>query len=177
MLSRDPTFNSTLRTTCVATLIEGGHAQNALPQRAQADVNCRIAPGETIEQTRLALASIVDDSGVAITAKAARGPIGKPAPLDPAIFKPAETLAAEMYPGLPIIPNMSTGASDSIYLSAVGIPSYGVPGILYEADGGGVHGLNEHIRASSLYQGREYIYDLIKLYGNDASSTVSGRNR
>ncbi len=164
VLSRDPTFNSTLRTTCVATLIEGGHAQNALPQRAQADVNCRIAPGETIEQTRLALVSIVDDAGVAITAKTARGPIGKPAPLDPAVFNPAETLAAEMYPGLPIIPNMSTGASDSIYLSAVGIPSYGVPGILYEADGGGVHGLNEHMRVSSLYKGRDYLYRLIKLY-------------
>ncbi len=164
VLSRDPMFNSTLRTTCVATLIEGGHAQNALPQRATADVNCRIAPGETIEQTRDALASIVDDPGVSVTAKAARGPIGKPAPLDPTIFKPAEALGAEMYPGLPIIPNMSTGASDSIYMSAVGIPSYGVPGILYEADGGGIHGLNEHMRVSSLYKGRDYLYRLIKLY-------------
>ena len=176
-LSRDPTFNSTLRTTCVATLLEGGHAQNALPQRARANINCRIIPGETADETRLTLDKIVDDPGVAITEKAARGPIGKPAPLSPAVFVPAEKLAAKMFPGLPIVPNMSTGASDSIYLSAVGIPSYGVPGILYEADGGGVHGLNEHIRASSIYQGREYIYDLIKLYGNEASSTVSGCNR
>jgi acetylornithine deacetylase/succinyl-diaminopimelate desuccinylase-like protein len=167
VLSRDPMFNSTLRTTCVATLIEGGHAQNALPQRATADVNCRIAPGETIEETRAALDRIVDDPGVTISAKAARGPIGKPAPLAPAIFDPATKLAAEMYPGLPIIPNMSTGASDSIYLSASGIPSYGVPGILYEADGGGIHGLNEHMRVSSLYKGRDYLYQLIKLYGSE----------
>ena len=165
VLSRDPMFNSTLRTTCVATLLEGGHAQNALPQRAAADINCRIVPGETIEQTRLALIRIFDDPGVTVTAKTARGPIGKPAPLDPVVFNPAITLAAEMYPGLPIIPSMSTGASDSIYLSAAGIPSYGVPGILYEGDGGGIHGLNEHIRVSSLYKGRDYLYRLIKLYG------------
>ena len=166
VLSRDPMFNSTLRTTCVATLLEGGHAENALPQRAQANVNCRIAPGESIEQTCQALVTVVGDPGITITARAARGPIGKPAPLDPAVFAPARALAAEMYPGLPIIPSMSTGASDSIYISAVGIPSYGVPGILYEADGGGIHGLNEHIRVSSLYKGRDYLYRLIQMYGS-----------
>ena len=166
VLSRDPMFNSTLRTTCVATLLDGGHAQNALPQRATADVNCRIVPGETIEQTRDTLLKVIDDPGVTVTAKTARGPIGKPAPLDPAVFGPARTLAAEMYPGLPVIPSMSTGASDSIYLSAAGIPSYGVPGILYEADGGGIHGLNEHIRVSSLYKGRDYLYRLIKVYAD-----------
>ncbi len=164
VLSRDPMFNSTLRTTCVATLLQGGHAENALPQRATANVNCRIAPGETIEQTRQALGVVVADPGVTITAQAQRGPIGKPAPLDPVVFTPARTLAAEMYPGLPIIPNMSTGASDSIYISAVGIPSYGVPGILYEGDGGGIHGLNEHMRVSSLYKGRDYLYRLIQMY-------------
>ena len=166
VLSRDPLFNSTLRTTCVATLLEGGHAQNALPQRAAADINCRIVPGESIEDTRQALIRIIGDPGVSVTAKTARGPIGKPAPLDPVVFEPATRLAAEMYPGLPIIPSMSTGASDSIYLSAVGIPSYGAPGILYEADGGGIHGLNEHIRVSSLYKGRDYLYRLVKLYGS-----------
>ena len=91
-------FDSTLRTTCVATLLEGGHAQNAL--QAAADINCRIVPGETIEETRQALLRIVDDPGVSITAKTARGPIGQPAPLDPAVFTPATTLAAELYPEL-----------------------------------------------------------------------------
>lgn len=165
VLSRDPMFNSTLRTTCVATLLEGGHAQNALPQRARANVNCRIVPGETVEQTQATLAKVIDDSGVTLAPKAARGPIATPAPLDPAVMDPARKLAAQMYPGLPVIPNMSTGASDSIYLSAVGIPSYGVPGILYEADGGGIHGLDEHIRVSSLYKGRDYLYRLIRIYG------------
>ena len=163
-LSRDPTFNSTMRTTCVATQLEGGHAQNALPQRARANINCRIAPGETVEGVRDVLAQIAADPGVTVTAKARRGPVGKPGTLDPALFKPAEALAAEMYPGLPIIPLMSTGATDSIFLSAAGIPSYGAPGILYEADGGGVHGLNEHMRASSLYKGRDYLYRLVKAY-------------
>ncbi len=165
-LARDPMYNSTLRTTCVVTLIEGGHAQNALPQRARANVNCRIAPGETIEGVRQVLTQVVADPGVAITIKPGRGPIAVPAPLDPAVLGPAEALAAEMYPGLPVIPNMSTGATDSIYLSAVGIPSYGVPGILYEGDGGGVHGLNERIRASSLYKGRDYLQRLIRIYAD-----------
>ena len=165
-LSRDPMYNSTLRTTCVVTLIEGGHAQNALPQRARANVNCRIAPGETAEGVRDVLAQVVADPGVAITIKPGRGPVAVPAPLDPAILGPSETLAAEMYPGLPVIPNMSTGATDSIYLSAAGIPSYGVPGILYEGDGGGVHGLNEHMRVSSLYKGRDYLQRLIRIYAD-----------
>ena len=99
VLSRDPLLNSTLRTTCVATLMQAGHAENALPQRARANINCRIAPGETIEETRAKLAEIVDDPGIAVTANPQRGPIGKPAPLDPAVFGPAEKLAAEMYPG------------------------------------------------------------------------------
>jgi acetylornithine deacetylase/succinyl-diaminopimelate desuccinylase-like protein len=164
VLSRDPLLNSTLRTTCVATLMEAGHAENALPQRARANINCRIVPGETIEGVRQKLVELVDDPGVSVTSQPQRGPIGKPAPLDPAVFGPAERLAAEMFPGLPIIPVMSTGASDSIYLSAAGIPSYGAPGILHEYDGGGVHGLNEHIRVESLMTGRTYLYRLIKAY-------------
>jgi acetylornithine deacetylase/succinyl-diaminopimelate desuccinylase-like protein len=164
VLSRDPLLNSTLRTTCVATLLNGGHAENALPQRAQANINCRIVPGETIEGTRDKLAEVIGDTAISVAAKPQRGPIGKPAPLDPAVFEPARKLAAEMYPGLPIVPIMSTGATDSIYLSAAGIPTYGVPGVLYEYDGGGIHGLNEHIRVSSVMKGREYLYRLIRLY-------------
>ena len=164
VLSRDPLLNSTLRTTCVATLMEAGHAENALPQRAKANINCRIVPGETIDGVRQKLVELVDDPGITVTSQPQRGPIGKPAPLDPAVFGPAETLASEMFPGLPIIPVMSTGASESIYLSAAGIPSYGAPGIMHEYDGGGVHGLNEHIRVDSLMKGRTYLYRLIKVY-------------
>ncbi len=168
LLSRDPTFNSTLRTTCVATLIEGGHAQHALPQRARANINCRIFPGTPIDSVRAKLAEVIADPAVTVRLKGVDKPLGHPAPLNPAIVGPAKALGAEMFPGLPLIPSMSTGASDSIYLAAVGIPSYGVPGILYEADGGGIHGLNEHIRVSSIYKGRDYLYRLIRVYADAA---------
>ena len=164
VLSRDPLYNSTLRTTCVVTLLDAGHAENALPQHARANVNCRIFPGETVDGTAQALGRIVADPGVVVTTKPQRGPASKAAVLDPAVLGPAETLTARRYPGLPLIPMMSTGATDSIYLAAVGIPSYGVPGILREPDGGGIHGLNEHIRVKSLLDGRDYLYDLIRMY-------------
>lgn len=167
LLARDPLFNSTLRTTCIPTLIEGGHAQNALPQRARANVNCRIFPGTPIETVQAKLAELVGDPAVKVTPKDRAGkPIGHPAPLRSAIVAPAEKLGTEMYPGLPLIPTMSTGASDSIYLAAAGIPSYGVPGILYEYDGGGIHGLNERIRVKSVYDGRNYLYRLIRAYAD-----------
>ena len=132
LLSRDPLLNSTLRTSCVATLLSGGHAQNALPQRASANINCRIFPGETIEDTAAKLAEVIGNPAITVTAKDRRGPPSHPAPLVDKVVKPAEALAAKYYPGIQVIPIMSTGASDSIFLSAVGIPSYGVPGILYE---------------------------------------------
>lgn len=166
LLSRDPLFNSTLRTTCVATLIEGGHAQNALPQRAHANINCRIFPGTPIDSVRARLVELIADPAMTVTTRGVDKPLGHPAPLAPAIVGPAEKLGAEMYPGLPLIPVMSTGASDSIYLAAVGIPSYGVPGILYESDGGGIHGLNEHIRVASIYRGRDYLHRLIRIYAD-----------
>ena len=164
LLSRDPLLNSTLRTTCVATLLDGGHAENALPQHASANINCRIFPGETIEAVRDTLAKVVGNASVTVTAKPRRGPISKATALDPAVIGPAEKLAARLYPGLPMVPIMSTGASDSIYLAAVGIPSYGVPGILYEPDGGGIHGLNEHVRVKSVLDGRDYLHQLIRIY-------------
>ena len=164
LLSRDPLLNSTLRTSCVATLLSGGHAQNALPQRASANINCRIFPGETIEGTAAKLAEVIGNPAITVTSKARRGPPSHPAPLVDKVVKPAEALAAKYYPGIQVIPIMSTGASDSIFLSAVGIPSYGVPGILYEGDGGGIHGLNERIRVKSVYEGRDYLFDLVKVY-------------
>lgn len=166
LLSKDPTLNSTLRTTCVTTLLDAGHAENALPQRARANVNCRIIPGETIEGTRLALERLVGDSAVKIAAKAARGPLAKAPPLDPAVVGPAEKLAAKYFPGIPMVPVQSTGASDAIFLAAAGIPTYGVPGIFYDADGGGIHGLNERIRVKSVYDGRDYLFELVKTYAN-----------
>ena len=111
-------------------------------------------------------AEVIGDPAITVAAKGRRGPPSHPAPLADTVVRPAEQLGAKLYPGLPLIPIMSTGASDSIYLSAVGIPSYGVPGVLYEYDGGGIHGLNEHIRVKSVYDGRDYLYQLVKLYGD-----------
>jgi len=164
LLSVDPTLNSTLRTTCVVTLFDAGHAQNALPQRATANVNCRIFPGDTLESTAAALNKVIADSGVVLTAQAQRGPLAVPPPLDPKVVGPAETLAAKLFPGVPVLPIMSTGATDAGFPAAVGIPTYGVPGILYEADGGGIHGLNERIRVASVYRGRDYLHALIRIY-------------
>jgi acetylornithine deacetylase/succinyl-diaminopimelate desuccinylase-like protein len=107
---------------------------------------------------------VIGDQGVKVTAKAARNKPGKPNVLTPALLGPAEKLTAKYYPGLPVIPSMSTGATDSTFMQAVGIPSFGAPGLLGEADGGGTHGLNERIRVESIYKGRDFLHDLIKVY-------------
>ncbi|HUO18317.1 MAG TPA: M20/M25/M40 family metallo-hydrolase [Steroidobacteraceae bacterium] len=166
IVSRDRSYHSMLRTTCVATLLSGGHAENALPQRATANVNCRIFPGETVEGTRAALVATIDDPRITVVAAGARGPIARPPPLDPKIMGPAEKLVARYFPGVPLVPTMSTGATDGIYLEAIGIPVYGVPGFWGDPDGNGVHGLNERRSVRSLYVGRDFLNDLIKAYAS-----------
>jgi acetylornithine deacetylase/succinyl-diaminopimelate desuccinylase-like protein len=163
ILRRDPSFNSTLRTTCVATLLNAGHAENALPQRATANINCRIFPGQTLDGVKANLETIIGDPAITVTPKAARGPMAMPPALDPAIVGPMEALAKRHFPGVPFVPIVSTGATDAIFLAAAGIPTYGVPGILYEADGGGAHGLNERIGVKSVLDGRDYLHDLLLL--------------
>jgi acetylornithine deacetylase/succinyl-diaminopimelate desuccinylase-like protein len=164
IVSADPMMHSILRTTCVATMMEAGHAMNALPQRARAVVNCRMFPGSKAEDVQAALAGAINDPAVKISMIPPVRPLASPPPLSPKIFGPAEKLAAEIYPGVPILPSMSTGATDAIFLAPVGIPTYGVPGIFYEGDGGGIHGLNERIRVKSLYDGRDFLYRLVKIY-------------
>jgi acetylornithine deacetylase/succinyl-diaminopimelate desuccinylase-like protein len=168
IVSSDPVFHSMLRTTCVATLLEGGHANNALPQRARANVNCRIFPGNTVEATRAALVQAIGNPKVTVTPVPPVRPIAAPPPLDPKIVGPAEQLAKEMFPGIPVLPTMSTGATDAVFLSTARIPTYGVPGILGEGSGSGVHGLNEHISVNWLYRGRDYLYRLVKIYANQS---------
>ncbi|MBX9665765.1 M20/M25/M40 family metallo-hydrolase [Novosphingobium sp.] len=164
MLNTDRTFHSMLRTTCVATLIDGGHANNALPQRAGANVNCRIFPGHSVEEVQKELQAVVADAGVAVTLAPPLRPIAKTPPMDPAIIGPMEKLAAKYFPGVPVVPTMSTGATDAVFLGAVGIPTYGVPGAWGNPDGNGVHGLNERIEIKSLMTGRAYLYELVKAY-------------
>jgi acetylornithine deacetylase/succinyl-diaminopimelate desuccinylase-like protein len=166
VVNRDKSFHSMLRTTCVATLIDGGHAPNALPQRAGANINCRIIPGETVEGTRAALVAAIGDPGVTVTAEGERGPLGVPPPLDPKVIGPAERLVAKYYPGVPLIPTMSTGATDGIYLEAIGIPSYGPPGLFGDPDGNGTHGLNEREAVRAVFTGRALLTELVKVYAD-----------
>ncbi len=163
LISRDKGMHSTLRTTCVATLVNAGHAENALPQRATANVNCRIFPGETVEGTLAKLQELAGPK-VKVTANQPIRPTAIPPALDPKIIGPATAVAAKHFPGLPMLPLMSTGATDGIFFEAIGIPVYGAPGIFVDPDLNGAHGLNERIRTKSLYEGRDYLFDLVKAY-------------
>jgi acetylornithine deacetylase/succinyl-diaminopimelate desuccinylase-like protein len=166
IVSKDRSYHSMLRTTCVATLVEGGHANNALPQRAAANVNCRIFPGETVEDTQATLETLIGNSGVKVTPVPPVRPTAVPPPLDAAIIGPAEKLVARYFPGVPLVPTMSTGATDGIFLEAIGIPVYGAPGGWGDPDGNGVHGLNERRSIRSVFVGRDFLTDLVKLYAD-----------
>jgi acetylornithine deacetylase/succinyl-diaminopimelate desuccinylase-like protein len=164
VVSKDRSYHSMLRTTCVATLLEGGHANNALPQRAAANVNCRIFPGETVEGTMTTLETVIADTGVKVTMLPPVRPLAVPPPLDPRVIGPAEKLVAKYFPGVPLVPTMSTGATDGIFLEAIGIPVYGAPGGWIDPDGNGVHGLNERRSVRSVFIGRDFLTDLVKQY-------------
>ena len=112
------------------------------------------------------LKQVAADPKLTVTAEASRGPAGVPPPLDPKIVGPAEKLVAKYHPGVPLIPTMSTGATDGIFLEAIGIPSYGPPGTYGDPDGNGTHGLNERARVESVYSGRDLLTDLVKAYAN-----------
>ncbi|TPG13571.1 M20/M25/M40 family metallo-hydrolase [Sphingomonas oligophenolica] len=163
LVSQDKAMHSTLRTTCVATLLNAGHAENALPQRATANVNCRIFPGETVDAT---LAKLKELAGakVTVTANQPVRPTAIPPQLDPKIVGPMTKVAAQHFPGVPVLPLMSTGATDGIFFEAIGIPVYGAPGMFIDKDMSGIHGLNERIAVKSLYDGRDYLYDLVTTF-------------
>jgi len=165
ILVKDPRYNATLRTTCVATLVNGGHATNALPQRATANVNCRIFPGTTAAQVHDKLQALVGDPQVKITTLPARNEVSKaPPPLAPALMQPIIAEAARRWPSVPVIPQLEIGGTDAAFLTPAGIPTYGFTAMFFEPDGSRLHGLNERIRADVLYQGRDFLYDLVKAY-------------
>jgi acetylornithine deacetylase/succinyl-diaminopimelate desuccinylase-like protein len=160
----DVDINSVLHTNCVATQLAAGHAPNALPQRATANVNCRIFPGGTVEETRQALIRVIADPAVTVEATNPDKPLATPPALDPKVIGPMKTLGARHFPGAAFTTSMSAGATDGVYLGPVHVPVYGVPGLFHEGTGDGVHGLNERIRVQSLYEGRDYVFDLVKAY-------------
>lgn len=162
-LSVAPYYNAQLRTTCVPTMIEGGHAPNALPQRARAVVNCRILPNETPDQTRAVLVRVVADDSVHVTPidDGSAGP-SAPSPLTPDIMVPVEKITRQFWPGVPVIPEMETGATDGAYLRAAGIPAYGISGVFLDVDDIRAHGRDERIMVQSFYDGVEYIYALVR---------------
>jgi acetylornithine deacetylase/succinyl-diaminopimelate desuccinylase-like protein len=166
ILDTDQNWHAMLRTTCVATMLAAGHATNALPQRATANINCRIFPGDTRDAVLAQLVTIIDDPKVSVTIPEIRGPIAAPAPLTPHILKPIEKVAHEMWPGVPVVPALEPGASDAQFLNPAGIPTYGVTGIFTDPDGGHIHGLNERVRVQSVYEGRTFLYRLVRLYAD-----------
>jgi acetylornithine deacetylase/succinyl-diaminopimelate desuccinylase-like protein len=162
--AKDPSWNATLRTTCVATMLDAGHATNALPQRARANINCRIFPGVTQDAVRRKLEDLVADPAVKVSTLETRGPSSPPPPLIPQILGPVVKLSAEFFPGVPVVPILQPGATDGEFLNAAGIPTYGIEPLFTGPDLGHIHGLNEYVSVKSLLDCRDFLYRLIKLY-------------
>ena len=163
VVTSDPRYNSMLRTTCVATLLKGGHAENALPQLAEANVNCRMYPTDTPQGTRDALARVINDTTVHVEFEFTPRPPEPPTPLLPEVMGPITRITREMFGDIPVIPTMSTGATDSRYFRQLGIPAFGVSGLFSDpAVDARAHGRDERMRVQSLYEGQEFLYRLIK---------------
>jgi len=163
-LLKDPSMNAILRTNCVATQLAGGHAPNALPQRATANVNCRIFPGHDPAKIRDELIAAIGDPGVKVEFQSPPETPGAPPPLSREVMGPIESLSKEMFPGVAVIPTMSAGATDGRFFTPAGIPTYGVSGMLSDGATSNAHGLNERIRVQTLIEGREFLYRLTKAY-------------
>ncbi len=160
----NPGWNSMLRTTCVATKVDAGHALNALPQRARANINCRILPGTPIDAVRKTIEQQLGDAGITVTPAGEKAVVGPPPPLSAAILDPVRSIGASIWPEAVLVPTMSTGATDSRFLNAAGIPSYGLSGMFHDAEGSHAHGLDERIRVKSLLDGRRFLHEVIKAY-------------
>ena len=171
-LSAIPDLNAQLRTTCVTTMIEGGHAPNALPQRVRATVNCRILPDEQPAAVEKALAGVIG-SAISI-APIGRTTVSAGSPLKDDIMKPVEAVAAAMWPGVPVVPIMSAGGTDGRFLNNIGIRTYGVSGMFNPVETN-THGLNERFRVAALYEGQEFLYRLAKMLAFGAAAATSGQ--
>jgi acetylornithine deacetylase/succinyl-diaminopimelate desuccinylase-like protein len=160
-LSANAAYNAQLRTTCVATRLEGGHANNALPQTARAVVNCRIMPDEKPDDTTATLVRVLADDKISVT------PMGQPQSKTPSglndeLLSAIEKTSAEFWPGVPVVPVMSAGATDGSYLREAGIPTYGHSGLASDVDDVRAHGKDERVAVKSFFEGSEYLYRLVK---------------
>ena len=160
-LTDDPAYNALLRTTCVATMLEGGTAINALPQLASAKINCRILPGEGVDEIRTTLERVVADDQVSVTQLGAPT-LSSPSPLNESVLGPINTLSAEFFPGAVVLPTMSAGATDGSYLRNAGIPTYGHSGLAGDVHEFRAHGKDERVLVKSFFTGGEYLYRLTK---------------
>jgi len=161
-----PAYNARLRTTCVATRLDAGHADNALPQRATATVNCRILPGVDPASVQATLAEVVNDERVRIA------PVNEPTPSPPSplteeVMAPIQEITEAMWPGVKVVPNMSTGATDGLFFRNAGIPVYGVSGLFGDIDDVRAHGRDERIMTESFYDGLEFLDRLVRAYTSD----------
>ncbi|MCI3133776.1 M20/M25/M40 family metallo-hydrolase [Phenylobacterium aquaticum] len=163
-LSATPERNARLRTTCVATGLSGGHAENALPQRASALIQCRMMPVDSQAQVQAKLAEVINDPKIAIKVYTPANP-APDSPLDPALNAKLSAVIHAEWPGVTIAPHMDLGASDSIYTRAVGIPSYAMAAVWYDADDNRAHGRDERISEKAYYEGLQFQYGLIKSLG------------
>jgi acetylornithine deacetylase/succinyl-diaminopimelate desuccinylase-like protein len=146
--------------------LDAGHAQNALPQRARANINCRNFPGVTSEAVRAQLGTVIADPTVRIETLPVHHPPSPPPPLTRAMLQPIEQLAAEFWPGVPVLPMLEPFGTDGTLLNAAGIPTYGIEPIFVGADLGNIHGLNEHVSVQALLEGREFLYRLVKIHAD-----------
>ncbi len=164
-LSAIPYYNSRIRTTCVATRLDGGHANNALPGMAHANVNCRILPGHSGDEIEATLVKVLDDPRIVVAHAAGLASSGipnPPSPLRPDLMAALKKVANEMWPGVPIVPVMDAGASDGAISRAAGLPTYGLPGLFMDVDDDRSHGRDERIRVASFYDGVDFYYRLVK---------------
>ncbi len=159
-VAETPALNARMRTTCVATRLAAGHADNALPQTATATVNCRVLPGEDPEAVRGTLLSVINDPAVEVTWIDKAKP-SVPSPLDPAIMQPVESLTREFW-DVPVVPLMAAGASDGLYLRNAGIPTYGLSGIFGDINESRAHGKDERVGVKQFYDAAQFLYSLVK---------------
>ena len=161
-LAANPCYNALLRTTCVATMLEGGQAFNALPQLASATVNCRVMPGETVDEIKATLDRVLADDQITIT-QIDQPVLSAPSALNEEIMGSIEKLSQQFWPGAVVLPTMSAGATDGSYLRNAGIPTYGHSGLAGDISDSRIHGKDERIPVKSFYEGDEYLYRLVKM--------------